>query len=134
MDVGDQLPTKSLERRRTRRAARYAAKLLFQFRVVSPRPAVRRLCEERIIVFRAKGPAAALAEAKRRGRVGEHAYRNNLGQPVYFEFVGIFDLLELGSEYRQDEVWYDLVERVRPMERRREIVPPEVSLRAMRRS
>jgi uncharacterized protein DUF4288 len=128
------LPTKSLARRQIQRSARYAAKLLFQFRVVSAKPAVRRLCEERIIVFRAKGRAAALAEAKRRGRVGEHAYRNNLGQPVYFELVGILDLLELGSEYRQDEVWYDLVERVRPMERRREIVPSEASLRAMRRS
>ncbi len=49
--------------------ARYSAKLLFQFRVeIAGDSEKRRLCEERIVVFEARSPKAALAIAKRKGR------------------------------------------------------------------
>lgn len=103
---------------------RYAAKLLFQFRVMTDgKPNARRLCEERIILIEALDGKAALKEAKRRGRAERHRYINANGDPVVFEFVGIMKLLCLGNEYEDGEVWYELTERLRPMERRNKILP-----------
>lgn len=120
---------------RNQRLSRYAAKLFFQFRVVvNGDSGIRRLCEERMIVFWAKSARSALAEAKRRGRAAQHRYRNDEGNPVHFEFVGVMDLLELGVECDSDEVWYDIVERVKPMERKAQLLPPEKMLNAIRNS
>jgi hypothetical protein len=105
---------------------RYAAKLLFQYRVdIAGDPGKRRLCEERIINFTARSASEALRTAKRRGKKGEHAYENCDGNKVAFEFVGIMDLMSLGSEADADEVWYDIRERVLPMERRSKIIPAD---------
>jgi hypothetical protein len=105
---------------------RYAAKLLFQFRVdVNGGPGKRRLCEERIINFSARSPREALRSAKRRGKKGEHSYKNSDGNTVSFEFVGIMDLMSLGLEADEDEVWYEMGERVLPMERRGKIIPED---------
>src|SRR2546421_6965487 len=106
------------------RNKRYAAKLLFQFRVeINGDPGKRRLCEERIINFLARSPRDALRVAKRRGKKGEHSYKNSDGNTVTFEFVGVMDLMSLGLEAGPDEVWYEIRERVRPMERRGTIIP-----------
>ena len=114
-------------------SGRYAAELLFQFRVVVDGSAgIRRTCEERIITFSATDGRSALREAKRRGRAAEHDYKNNDGNPVYFEFVGVMELLRLDPACESDEVWYDITERVRPMERRSSIIPPENQLSAIR--
>src|SRR5204863_4473408 len=107
-------------------------KLLFQFRVmVDGSPGVRRTCEERIITFPAAHGRAALREAKRRGRAAQHRYLNNEGNPVHFEFVGVLELLRLDACH-SGEVWYDITNRVRPMERRAAIIPPESRLSAIR--
>ncbi|PYM68489.1 MAG: hypothetical protein DME11_00250, partial [Candidatus Rokuibacteriota bacterium] len=84
----------ALRRRRSRGGGgRYAAKLLFQFRVVvNGDPGARRLCEERIVVLRAPNARAALAKANARGRAARYRYRNPSGNPVFFEFVGVTDL------------------------------------------
>ena len=112
---------------------RYSAKLLFQFRVdVDGDPGKRRLCEERIVVIEAKTPQAALKKAQRRGKIAEHSYANEEGNPVHFEFIGIMDLLFLGVECDDDEVWYDIRERMLPMERRDKLIPPEAELNAIR--
>ena len=114
-------------------SGRYAAKLLFQFRVmVDGSPGVRRTCEERIITFPATHGQAALREAKRRGRTAQHRYKNNEGNPVHFEFVGVLELLRLDPACECDEVWYDITDRVRPMERRASIIPAERQLSAIR--
>ncbi|MCI0748044.1 MAG: DUF4288 domain-containing protein [Verrucomicrobia subdivision 3 bacterium] len=118
---------------RKKQSGRYAAKLLFQFRVmVEGSPDVRRTCEERIITFSATHGQAALREAKRRGRAAQHRYKNNQGNPVHFEFVGVLELLRLDPACEADEVWYELKERVRPMERRASIIPPENQLSVIR--
>ncbi|HJT79452.1 MAG TPA: DUF4288 domain-containing protein [Gemmataceae bacterium] len=105
---------------------RFAAKLLFQFRVdVDGDPGKRRTCEERIINFSARSPRDALQRAKRRGKKGEHSYKNSDGNTVFFEFVGIIDLMSLGVEAEADEVWYDIRERLLPMERRDKIIPAD---------
>lgn len=119
--------------RKSKRSGRYAAKLLFQFRVVvNGSPGIRRTCEERIITLSAPHGRAALQEAKRRGRAAQHQYENNDGNPVYFEFVGVLDLLRLDPACEADEVWYDITERIRPMERRATLIPPDTKLAAIR--
>src|SRR5687768_3643639 len=105
---------------------RYAAKLLFQFRVdVDGDPGKRRLCEERIINFSARSPREALTRANRRGREGEHSYKNADGNQVSFQFCGIMDLMGLGVEADADEVWYEMRNRLLPMEQREKILPSE---------
>jgi hypothetical protein len=112
---------------------RYAAKLLFQFRVtVDGDDGIMRTCEERIVVLRATHARDALAQAKRRGRKVQHRYRNGDGHPVAFEFVGVMELLHLGAECDEDEVWYDIVTRKQPMERAVSILPDKSALSAIR--
>ena len=114
---------------------RYAAKLLFQFRVsINGDSGKRRICEERIVVLTAQSAKHALRAAKRKGRESQHQYKNSDGNPVFFEFVGVMELLDLGIGCKVDEVWYDIVERLHPMERRDKWIPPESELCALRNS
>jgi len=118
---------------RSEPSGRYSAKLLFQYRVtVDGSPGIRRTCEERIITFLACHGRGALREAKRRGRSAQHRYTNNDGNPVRFEFIDVLELLRLDPACETNEVWYDIMERVRPMERRASIIPPESQLSAIR--
>ena len=111
---------------------RYAAKLLFQFRVgVDGDSGKRRLCEERIVVLEARTAKDALAKAKRKGKRGEHSHENDEGNTVHFEFIGVLELIHLGVECEDDEVWYDIGERLLPSERRRVLIPPESKLNAV---
>ncbi len=115
--------------RRDRDINRYAALLLFQFRVVvAGRPNKRRLVERRIVLFRAIDAPQALRKAKSYGRTCEHDYTNGHGNPVYFEFVGVLDLLHLGVECDDNEVWYEIAEMVEPMERRSTLLLPDEEL------
>jgi hypothetical protein len=127
------LKSKTQDTKKTEDSGKYAAKLLFQFRVmVDGSPGVRRTCEERIITFSASNGRAALREAKRRGRAAQHRYKNSDGNPVHFEFVGVLELLRLDPACESDEVWYEITERVRSSERRASIIPPESRLSAIR--
>ena len=113
---------------------RYAAKLLFQFRVTDRTGLsnVMRTCEERILLINAPNARKALSLAKRRGKDAQHKYKNDVGSTVNFEFVGVMDLLHLGVECDQDEVWYNITQRKLPMERAAEILPQENELNAIR--
>ena len=118
--------------KRTKLSNRYAAMLLFQFRVMVNRdPGTRRICEKRLINFRSETAQAALTEAKRRGRAAQYSFRNSNGNKVYFEFIGVQDLLCLGVECEPDEVWYDIVQLVKPMERQSKLIPSESTLNAI---
>ena len=113
----------------------YSAKLLFQFkRLVRGRAMKIVLCEERIVAFTARRPAAALAYAKKVGRCEEHDYYNGTGEHVFFEFLGVMDLRDMTMGADGGEVWYEFVERVEPRKRLRKLVPPESELHALRRS
>ncbi len=108
---------------------RYAAKILFQFRVqIGGDSGVRRLCEERTIVFRASSADEAISIAKAKSKDAEHDYKNDDGYSVYFECVGIRDMICLGSECDEDEMWYDIFEKIRPMERANMLTLSEDSL------
>ncbi len=111
---------------------RYAAMLLFQFRVVTAGVSdKRRLCERRLILLAAPDGRSALRAAKRRGRECQYNYLNSDGGRVRFEFVGVLDLLHLGPEYESDEVWYGHCHKLEPMERRDRLLPPESQLPAI---
>jgi len=112
---------------------KYAAKLLFQFRVVVDGDSgKRRTCEERIILIDAESARHALRTAKQRGKKGQFNYKNSDGNSVHFEFIGVMDLMELGIECAEGEVWYDIVERISPSERRDRLLPPESELSAVK--
>jgi len=106
---------------------RYSAKLLFQWRPV--RDGVsrkRRICEERIVTYEARSPKSALTKAKRLGKSDEFKDRQD-GIDIFFEFIGVLELLDVTS-LPDEEVWWQLVERVQPGERRASIVPAEDQL------
>lgn len=112
---------------------RYSAKLLFQWRVTSGGTSgQRRTCEERIIVLKADSAAQALAKAKRKGRDGQFDYTSSDGNPVEFQFIGIMELLKLDPVCEEDEVWFEVKERLLPMERAEKFIPPEHLLEAIR--
>jgi len=112
---------------------RYSAKLIFQFRadLGKGRSDTMRRCEDRIIVLSAAGAKSALRKAKRYGKSEEFNARAEAGNPIYFEFIGVTDLLELGSECEPNEVWYDIVTRKLPSERRDRLIPKEADLNAI---
>jgi len=99
--------------------------------MVDGKPNKKRTCEERVIVLTARTADEALRKAKVYGKAERHTYNNNYGNPVHFELVGILDLLHLGPECEDGEVWYDITERLKPMERRKKIIPPEHKLNAI---
>lgn len=111
---------------------RYSAKLLFQYRViVGGKSNVMRTCEERMVVLRARSARSALARARRRGNAAEFQQINPAGNKVFFEFVGVLDLLRLGPECEEDEVWYDIKVIKQPKERSKKMIPPERKLNAI---
>ena len=86
---------------------RYAAKLLFQYRVEGEPASRKTLCEERIICFERTSPQRALAYAKSYGKKDKIHYKNCYGQMVYFELVGVLDMLQLDLEHNPLEIWYE---------------------------
>lgn len=118
---------------RQTRMPSFSAKLLFQFRVVrngrSPR---RRLCEERIVSFDARNAASALSRAKEIGRAAQTDYKSAADGHVYFEFLGIIELIDMTIYRDTGEVWYQLVERLDPQKRLSKLLVPENDLHAVR--
>jgi hypothetical protein len=109
---------------------RYAGRLLFQFRRDRKGSSnARRLCEERIVVVEARSAPDALRTMRARGRAEETDYEQE-GEHVFFEFVGVAELIELGAPLEPDEVWWEFYEVLRPMERRNELIPTREDLRA----
>src|SRR5215472_776921 len=110
----------------TRHNKRFAAKLLFQFRVeIDGSSGIRRLCESRVIQFEAMHAEAAFREANVRARKKQHSYKNSNGNMVYYEFIGVQELLCLDPGCDEDEVWYDLLERVKPLENKNKWILPK---------
>lgn len=118
--------------RSTNPFGRYAAKLLFQFRVDGISPHKPRTCEERIVVFVAVSAKEALDKAKRRGKRSEFSYLNKKNSNVCFEFLGVRELLCLGSVCKRGEVWYDIVKYVISDKRLAGLIPEEKILEAFR--
>ena len=84
-----------------------------------------------MILIKAKSAREALRLARRHASRRRRSFRTTDGSRMAFEFVGVLDLLHLGVECEPEEVWYDIIQLVRPMERRRELIPPEAKLNAI---
>jgi hypothetical protein len=69
---------------------------MFQYRVTGDTPGGFRTVEERIILIYAADASAAYAAAQAKGKSAKFNYRNDLDARVYFEFVGVIDLMHLG--------------------------------------
>jgi Domain of unknown function (DUF4288) len=127
------VPRLTSPRRRGSSGGLYTATLLFEHWIaVDGQPGIRRTCEERLILLQARSARLALREAKAQARASQWRSRNSYGSPWHFRFVGVLDLVHLGMECEPNEVWYGIKELVRPMERRRALVPPEHKLSAIR--
>lgn len=110
---------------------RYAAKVMFQYRVmVDGSPGRRRVCEEQIVQIEARSARRALNAARRKARAKQHVYYNDHGHKVHFEFIGVMELLCL-EPCDKNEVWYEITERILPKERKSRWIPPEDELEAI---
>jgi hypothetical protein len=101
---------------------RYAAKLLLAW---SPDPVTnsRRsaITEERTLTFDARSATSALRKANALGRSAEVRYDSG----HRLTFVGVVQLLELGSETETGEVWWEFKRRsTDPAKLRRLLTPP----------
>ena len=112
---------------------RYSAKLLFQYRVdiagVSGR---MRYVETRITTMHAATARKALASFKKSARSEQASFRNDDGNTVFIEFIGVADMMELGPECEESEVWYEVKPMLTPMERKDRLIPDERQLSAIK--
>jgi hypothetical protein len=106
---------------------RYAFKLLFQYLVcIEKKRNKRRLCEISFIHLKARNAKTAIEKAKKYAKNREHDYFNDAGSHVFFQFVGILDMIRLGIECGHNEVWYDIVTLLEPMERKEKLIPSDL--------
>ena len=112
--------------------SRYAAKLLFQFRFNNGIDNFFRKIERRIVVFKAEDAGLAYHFAKEYAENEQYDFVSDDGSKVCFEFVGIEDLMHLGSETDEYEVWYEIGKMKTPMERAATLIPPRDSLSAFK--
>ena len=78
----------------------------------------------RILTFTASSPRRAVARAKSLGRAAEFAFPIVGGRKGRFECIGILQLMDL-SMAEPNEVWWEIGTKVRPSERRKQLIPPE---------
>ena len=82
----------------------------------------------------AANAGAALQIANNRGKEEEFDYEESNGDRVYFEFVGVTELVELTTLNGDDEVWSRFVEKITPIERKDKLIPSPNMLAAFRGS
>ena len=81
----------------------YAAKLLFQWNpIIDGKQRVRRVCQECIFTFEARGDKSALAKAKRIGK-SQNAMDLFGSVQVSYEFVGVLELICLMIDDKEDD-------------------------------
>ena len=107
-----------------------AAKLLFQYKFDGDEPGTMRTVEEKIIIFSCMSAEEAFVSANARGIGDQRSFVNDEGTPGHFEFVGIVDLMHLGIETDEDEVWYDIRKMKDPMSRKELLLPEKKKLSA----
>jgi hypothetical protein len=112
---------------------RYAAKLLFQFRVViNGESSQFRTVEEVIVLIKADCAKSAISKIKYSAKNKEFSYLNNDENMVYYEFIGVIDLIQLGMECEKNEVWYEIKTKLKPMENKKKFIPEEQELSAIK--
>ncbi len=103
---------------------RYAAKLLF---IWSPDPVTnsprRRLCEERIVVYRSRSARDAVRKAKAMGRTEQLRFESG----HCLRFAGILQCMALDSD-DATEAWWEFHRRSNPESWARKHTPRESAL------
>lgn len=120
---------KSKSRSARSRPERFAAKLLFQLRFENEgSTSPMRLAEQRIIIVEAPNPDHAYKQALRYGASKQESFLNEDGVEVRLEFVGVMDLMHLGAEADENEVWYEVKRMRAPLERKSRLIPRKSDL------
>ena len=110
---------------------KYSAKLLFQFRVERNKISnKKRLCEEKIILVNASNATEAYINISRTGKALQHNYKNSFGENVFYELVGIIEILKIDESFDKNEVWYELKRMLLPKERKNKIIQNKRQLSA----
>lgn len=107
---------------------RYAGKLLFQYIAPHESPDSLLVIEERTLVLKAASAGKALKAFRARGTEGAFSFVNNYGVKMKFQFVGVLEMISLGIESDDDEVWYV----IRKMKGPRNRVPASSELLAVK--
>jgi hypothetical protein len=122
------MPNRGKKKMGPRAGREYCAKLLFQWRAIRDgRARKRRLCEERLVVFAARGPQQAWEKAMALGERAEFSHEIPRGV-VYFEFVGLLGLESISTENSSGEIYSELRDMVLPAERRAALLPAKEQL------
>jgi hypothetical protein len=90
----------------------YSARLLHVAIVGDKKPRRRQLCDETVVVFRARNDADAFRCALRVGRSRDHQYRNDGGKLVRWVLAEVVAMARLGSQIEGIEVSSRLHDRV----------------------
>jgi hypothetical protein len=110
--------------------SRYAAKLLFEFdkclHGVSAQK--RRVCESKIVIFHANSDDEVYESALTYGKESQYSYTNK-SYDIHYHFIGITELISLGSESEENEVWWQFEEKLSPRERADKLIPKKHQLR-----
>ncbi len=91
----------------------YSCKLLFQWNPFKDGEAFRkrRVCEEKIYSYPSKSPEDALAKAKALGEEECFDHETEEGH-VYYQFVGVIELIQLIDYNEGTELWYEMSEKL----------------------
>ncbi len=103
----------------------YVAKLLFQYRVVDSDTNESNHMRPSAVVtvlFYAKTPVKALRTAKQLGKQRENSYLNSDQNRVFYEFVGVTEILDISHNILLNEVWVWFGDLLNPMERRDKLI------------
>jgi len=75
-----------------------------------------------MIIVHAKNAFFALKKANKYGKQAEFTADNYAGKVYSFEFIGITDMLYLYKGFGDEMVWYDMMMKIEPMERKEKLV------------
>jgi len=100
--------------------------------MVDGKPGKMRLCEERIINCFASNAREALRISISEGKKAQHNFKNNDGNKVFFEFIGVMELISCDDVLDKNAVWYDIKTIKQPMERKTKLIPADKRLNAIR--
>ena len=110
---------------------RYSAKLMFQWRNEDMEEKFFHT-EERIVVFESTSAKRAIKMARTIGKKCDFDYQTDDFGRVFFEFIGLMDVVDIDFLIRNgkpwDEVWYDVKTRFKPMERKDKFVKTDEDL------
>jgi len=107
---------------------KFAVCLLFQFKVINKgKVNKKRICEEKIYHIISNSANEAYKKALSIGKDEEFNFKEKQ-KNIFYEFVGIIEMIELVELDEKNVVWSRFVEKLLPLERKAKIIPPKNKL------